>query len=99
MLEVKQLPGWVTFPEAAEKLGMSKQGLHKLVFGSPNKPFTSEEVKRLGTGPKPVYLLKQDALDRVYVARSSETRPHRVRDGELEIVELDDVPGPRTPPD
>ena len=41
MLDVRQLEGWVTFPEAAEALGISKQGMHKLVFESPNAPFTS----------------------------------------------------------
>lgn len=97
MLEVKQLDGWVTLPEAADELGMSKQGVHKLVFDSPNRPFTSEEVKKLGAGPKPVFLLKRSALDRVRDARaaSAEGKPARIKDSDLEIVQLDDVPGQR----
>ena len=96
MLDVRQLEGWVTFPEAAEALGISKQGMHKLVFESPNAPFTSSEVKRLGAGPKPVYLLLRGALDRVRAERSGSTgRVSRTKDSDLEIVELDEVPGPR----
>lgn len=50
---VPRLPGWLTAPEAAKVLGVTKQGIHQLIH-SDKKPLPS--THRIGDG-KPVYLL------------------------------------------
>lgn len=62
--EIKRLEGWFTFEEAGEVLGYSKQGIHRLVFESPNSPFEPDKDVR-GVGGRPLMLLREDAVNRV----------------------------------
>jgi len=68
---VKRLEGWMTVGEAADQLGYSKQGLHRLIFESPNNPFDLERDVR-GVGDKPLILLRDSAV----FAVSARIRPH-----------------------
>ncbi len=59
--EVRRLEGWLTFEEAGEVLGYSKQGIHRLVFESPNSPFNPDTDVR-GVGARPLMLLREAAV-------------------------------------
>lgn len=52
--EVPRLEGWLTFPEAADELGVTKQMVHKMAFGS--KPVL-RIVRRVGD--KPIYVVDE----------------------------------------
>lgn len=59
--EVKRLEGWLTFEEAGDVLGYRKQGIHRLVFESPNNPFDPATDIR-GVGARPLMLLREAAV-------------------------------------
>ena len=61
--EVPILEGWCTFSEAAEALGISKQGIHKKVFGE-NAFKTVRAV-----GSKPLYLLWREEVEELVEKR------------------------------
>src|SRR5213083_1970621 len=67
---VKRLEDWMTLSEAGEVLGYSKQGLHRLIFESPNNPFDLENDVR-GVGDKPLIVLRTAAV----TAMRSRLRP------------------------
>lgn len=52
--EVPRLEGWITFPEAAEILSVTKQMIHKMAFGP--KPVL-RIVRRVGD--KPIYVVDE----------------------------------------
>jgi hypothetical protein len=58
--EVLPLEGWLTFPEVAEKLGVTNQAVHKKVFGSGD---SFPEVRSVGD--KPLYVLPTSVVNRL----------------------------------
>ncbi len=59
---VKRLEGWVTLGEAADELGYSKQGLHRLIFESEANPFDIDNDVR-GIGDRPMILIRTTAVE------------------------------------
>lgn len=59
MDKVRRLETHFTMSEAAEFLGYSRNGLHRLVFYSPNSPFDDDDVRAIGPEEKPQYLLSK----------------------------------------
>jgi hypothetical protein len=64
-LDVRELPGYKTFPEAAEEVGVSKQYLYKLAESG--RFFKDQEVVRVGS--KPIYLVTVVGVARLKAAR------------------------------
>lgn len=61
---VKSLEGWLTFAQAGALLGgYTKQGVNHMVFVSRAFDFETE-VRKVGEGERPVYLLKVEAVRR-----------------------------------
>lgn len=60
--EVRRLEGWMTFQEAADALGYTKQGFHRLVFHSPFSPFNPDEDIR-GVGDRPLMIIRTAAVE------------------------------------
>lgn len=58
--EVPRLEGWLTFPEAGEVLGISKQMVHKLAFPASGKSAFST-VRAVGD--RPMYLVKEEEVE------------------------------------
>lgn len=57
--EIPKLEGWLSVPEAAFKLGVSKQMIHKMVH-TLNLFDKTKDVRRLGE--KPMYILREEAV-------------------------------------
>ena len=78
---VTRLEGWMTFTEAGDLLGYTKQGFHRLVFYSPNNPFDVTADVR-GIGEKPIMLVREEAVraekgrrDRIAADQKNTDRP------------------------
>ncbi len=63
---VKWLEGWLNFPDAAQLLGMSKQALHKIVFG--RRGFNIDTDVRAVTR-QPLYVIRVEAVREEMVRR------------------------------
>lgn len=58
---IRRLEGWMTYPEAAERLGYRKQGFHQLVNSS-YSPFDPDtDLRCVGKGK--VLLVRTAAVD------------------------------------
>lgn len=57
--EIPKLKDWMTFPEAARALGISKQMIHKMVFIL-DLFDVSEDVRKIGE--KPIYVVRETAV-------------------------------------
>lgn len=58
-VSIPRLEGWLTFPEAGELLGVTKQMVHKLVFKS--KVFDLRTDLRT-VGDRPIYIVKEEKV-------------------------------------
>ncbi len=85
---VKRLEGWMTFTEAGDLLGYTKQGFHRLVFESPNSPFDVDTDVR-GVGEKPIMVIRtevvkaeKDRRERLAAERAAEVAQEKAGAGE-----------------
>lgn len=65
--EVPRLEGWLTFPEAAAILDVSKQMVHKMAFGRRPLLLTVRRV-----GDKPIYVVKEEEVRALHTRREQE---------------------------
>jgi hypothetical protein len=66
--EVPELDGWVLMADLASSLKISRQGLHQRMFGT--RPWArASEMRRLGSGTRLLYLVSEEAADRIRAAR------------------------------
>lgn len=68
--QVPSLEGYVTFPQTAEILGVSKQGVHAMVF---RFNVFGDAVRKVGD--QPTYLLRLADVRRVARARAAKQQP------------------------
>lgn len=66
--EVPRLEGWLTFPEAATVLDVTKQMVHKMAFGR-NPLLTT--VRRIGE--KPIYVVEEKEVCALRKRREQES--------------------------
>ncbi len=66
--EIRRLEGWLTLKEAAEVLGYSTQGLHRVIFLSPHSPFDLDKDVR-GVGEKPLLVIREAKVHEVLAKR------------------------------
>lgn len=57
--EIPKLEGWLSFPEAAEELGLSKQMVHKMVFVLGIFDI-AKDVRSIGE--KPIYVVRESKV-------------------------------------
>jgi len=58
---VKRLEGWLTFQEAANMLGLTKQGMHQAVFNAARRRFDINDDIR-AVGDKPIWVIRESAV-------------------------------------
>src|SRR2546430_2363621 len=75
---VKKLEGRATFQEAADRLGYTKQGVHRLVWQSPNNPFNPDTDIRT-VGDRPLLLVRIAKVDQVAKTILPEARHGQAR--------------------
>ncbi len=56
--EIKRLEGWFTFKEAGVILGISRPGFHALVFDGTVRPFTTDDLRWVGT----ILIVREEAV-------------------------------------
>lgn len=66
--EVKRLEGWLSFPEAAEVLGVSKQMIHKMVFSS---GLFNLETEVRSVGDRPIYVVDEKKVRALKATRKA----------------------------
>lgn len=80
---IRVLEGWVTVPVVAERLKLSKQGVHKRIemgfqrdsSGPRGEYFTRDEVRTVGHPARPVILISEEAVRRQeFLRRENEAR-------------------------
>lgn len=65
--EIPRLEDWLSIPEAAFELGVSKQMIHKMIHSL--KVFNSDrDVRKVGE--KPMYLVRESAVEALKKSRS-----------------------------
>jgi hypothetical protein len=64
--DVPQLPGWVTFSDAAALLGMTRQNVYLIAFGAGQQLGI---VYKVGHGPRPVYVVAEAAVTSLKLER------------------------------
>lgn len=74
VMDIPQLEGWITLPEAAKVLGLSRGGMYHLTFVIQPFDFATEmratlPPQRVNAGEKPTYFVSTEALQREYVRR------------------------------
>lgn len=62
--EVPRLEGWLTFPEAGDRLNVSKQMIHKMAFGPKRLLLTVRRV-----GDKPIYVVEEKEVNALVESR------------------------------
>lgn len=65
-LEIPRLEGWLSVPEAAFALGVSKQMIHKMIH-SLNVFNCERDVRKVGD--KPMYLVRESAVEALRKSR------------------------------
>lgn len=83
-VEVRPLEDYITLPEAAEVLNVSKQMVHKLVYGG-----TFKTVRAIGE--KPLYVVKKSEARQVArrrAQRKAEDQAKKLRQDDGVLVEL-----------
>lgn len=60
--EVRRLEGWMTFSDAAQMLGMTNQGMHRLVFNSAVQRFDVDRDVR-AVGDRPLMIVRTVAVE------------------------------------
>lgn len=66
--QVQPLEGWITIPEAAERLGCTRANVHKMVKSG---KFPQEDLAKAG----PVVMIKTTAVDREVNRRTTLVSP------------------------
>lgn len=64
--EIPRLEDWLSIPEAADKLGVSKQMIHKMIH-SLNVFDLTKDVRKIGE--KPMYILREAAVESLKESR------------------------------
>lgn len=91
-VEVQKLEGYVTVPQAAAMLGMTKQGLHKTLFQHGDSgPFSSEDLLDVGGDSKPMYLVRVDAVERVRQERAVRAAGKLEKSTGVRVVDTGDL--------
>ena len=70
--DIPELPGWKTFSDAAAMLGMTRQNVHLIAFGKDHKLGIPH---RVGSGPKPVYVVREDKVRELLGQREIKADP------------------------
>lgn len=65
--KVPRLEGWITFPEAADILHVTKQMVHKMAFGRKRLLLTVRSI-----GDKPIYVVKEEEVRALHKRREQE---------------------------
>lgn len=65
--DVPALLGWVSVGDLAADLGISRQGVHKMIFPPKGTPrIARDEIRKVGNGrARSFYLISEEAADRV----------------------------------
>ena len=67
--EIQKLEGWLSIPEAAYELGLSKQMIHKMIS---NDIFNIiDDVRKIGE--KPMYIVRESAVAALKKSRQAST--------------------------
>jgi hypothetical protein len=74
VMDIPQLEGWMTLPEAGRMLGLSRGGMYHLVFVIQPFDFKNEmratlPPERVSAGEKTIYFISTEALQREYIRR------------------------------
>lgn len=84
---IVRLEGWISLPEIGEHLGISRQGVHSMVFEYAT--FAVEDLRFVGRPEHPMYLVRESAwkaeLDRR--ARARQEREEAAKQAEAERAE------------
>jgi len=64
-LEFQQLEGWTAVSDAASILSVSRQAVHKMLNSG---IFSSEDVRKIGSGLKPVYIIRTTVVQELFQA-------------------------------
>lgn len=72
--EVEALEGWLTLSDVADRLGISRQALHKQIFAKDGEPRTGKRrllktVRKVGESEKPPYLFLETEVNEVAARR------------------------------
>lgn len=65
--EFPELEGWKTVSQIADMLGISRQAVHKML---PTDALDEDSVRQIGSGLKPVYLVRNSAVQSLIKKRS-----------------------------
>lgn len=84
-MSVQELEGWTALPEAAQQMGLSKQGLHFRV----NQGHVPEDsVRVVRTGKRAMVLIANDWIEMEKVFRSNdENREQRLKERKEALTE------------
>lgn len=70
--EIRKLEDWITFDESREMLGLTKQGIHYLVWEA--QEFDLDDIRAIGSGRVVIYLLRQTAVERKVAERLAQAQ-------------------------